>query len=37
MLPPLKSLSWKVVVVALITYTASFVAAATISQFTLHL
>ncbi|TWP35166.1 DUF3100 domain-containing protein [Leekyejoonella antrihumi] len=33
----LKSLSWKVVIVALITYTASFVAAATISQFTLHL
>ena len=33
----LKSLSWKIVVVALLTYSASFVAAAAIGQYTLHL
>jgi len=33
----LKSLSWKIVVVALLPYSASFVAAALIGQYTLHL
>lgn len=33
----LKSLSWRIVVVALLTYSASFIAAAVIGQFTLHL
>jgi hypothetical protein len=33
----LKSLSWKIVIVALLTYSASFVAAAAIGQYTLHL
>lgn len=36
-IPALKSLSWKVVVVALITYSASFIAAAALGQSVLHL
>jgi hypothetical protein len=36
-IPALKSLSWKVVVVALITYSASFIAAAILGQSVLHL
>ncbi|WP_107503952.1 DUF3100 domain-containing protein [Arthrobacter sp. ERGS1:01] len=36
-IPALKSLSWKVVVVALITYSASFIAAAALGQTVLHL
>lgn len=33
----MKTLGWRIVVVAFLTYTASFVAAAAIAQFTLHL
>ncbi len=33
----LKSLSWKIILVAFLTYSASFIAAAAIGQFTLHL
>ncbi|WP_427016127.1 DUF3100 domain-containing protein [Pseudarthrobacter sp. P1] len=36
-IPALKSLSWRVVIVALITYTASFIAAAALGQTVLHL
>ncbi|WP_125615816.1 DUF3100 domain-containing protein [Specibacter cremeus] len=36
-IPALKSLSWKVVIVALITYSASFIAAAALGQTVLHL
>ncbi|WP_434614349.1 DUF3100 domain-containing protein [Arthrobacter sp. A5] len=36
-IPALKALSWKVVIVALITYSASFIAAAALGQTVLHL